>query len=306
MGATLVTGAAGCIGAWVAAQLVAEGVPVVAFDRDVEGRRLSLVLGGASADGVTWVAGDVTDLGAVERVLDDHGITSVIHLAALQAPACRADPPLGARVNVVGTVSLLEAVARRSDRMGPFVHASSVAASVEADGFPSTIYGAFKLACEGAAAVYARDRGVVSIGLRPHTVYGVGRDQGLTSAPTRAMVAVARGEPFLIPFTGRLTMQYAADVAAGFVAASRARDLTGSSVFRLPGTVVDVQEIVDAIGDDAVAASGEPLPFAEEVHEVPDAPFAAALPTTTLRDGVAETLARFRDLIANGCASALS
>ena len=62
---------------------------------------------------VTFVAGDITDLDAVERASTRHGITNVIHLAALQVPFCRADPPLGARVNVVGTVNVFEAVKRR-------------------------------------------------------------------------------------------------------------------------------------------------------------------------------------------------
>ena len=65
------------------------------------------------------VRGDITDLDALERTLDEHAITHVIHLAALQVPFCRADPPLGARVNVVGTVNVFEAAARRADRIGP-------------------------------------------------------------------------------------------------------------------------------------------------------------------------------------------
>ena len=75
------------------------------------------------------VTGNIAELDALERALDEHGITNVIHLAALQIPACRADPPLGARVNVVGTVNVFEAVKRRLERMAPVVYASSIAAS---------------------------------------------------------------------------------------------------------------------------------------------------------------------------------
>ena len=64
------------------------------------------------------MAGDITDLAAVEAVLDDHAITNVIHLAALQVPFCRADPPRGALVNVVGTVNVFEAVKRAGRRDG--------------------------------------------------------------------------------------------------------------------------------------------------------------------------------------------
>ena len=189
--------------------------------------------------------GDITDLDAFERTLDEHAITHVIHLAALQVPFCRADPPLGARVNVVGTVNVFEAVARRADRMGPVVYASSVAAYDALDdttagpamqGVPSTLYGVYKRANEGTATVYASERGVASVGLRPHTVYGPGRDQGLTSAPTTAMLAAAAGRPYRLPFGGAYQLQYAPDVAAAFVAAARGgADGAGLRGHRRPG-----------------------------------------------------------------------
>src|SRR5258708_5652620 len=90
--------------------------------------------------------------------------------------------------------------ARRADARGrrPTVSASSIAALRGDAACPSTLYGVFKLANEGTAAGYFADFGVASIGLRPHTIYGPGRDQGLTSAPTAAMVAAARGEDYEI------------------------------------------------------------------------------------------------------------
>lgn len=302
---TLVTGAGGCIGAWIVRQLVVVGDPVVAFDLRADTRRLALLLDAQQLAGVTWATGDVTDLPTVERVLDEHAIGSVIHLAALQAPFCRADPPLGAHVNVVGTVNLLEAIAERASRFGPFVYASSVAAADRAGGSaPETIYGVYKRACEGAADVYLRERGIASIGLRPHTVYGVGRDQGFTSAPTVAMLAAAAGTPYEIPFTGRLTMQFAADVAAVFVAAARTPDYDGAGVFDLPGDTVDVAEVVAAIDAAApqatITAAGAPLPFPPDVAPRADAPFADALVHTPLADGVRATVERFRDLLADG------
>src|SRR3954452_18302475 len=219
----LVTGSSGCIGAWVVAQLTREQTPVVALDASDDDHRLRLLLDDDELAGLTRVRGDITDLDALERAYDEHEINRVVHLAALQVPFCRADPPLGARVNVVGTVNVLEAAARRADRMGPVVYASSVAAydALEDDGaapamqgVPSTLYGVYKRANEGTATVYATERGLPSVGLRPHTVYGPGRDQGLTSAPTTAMLAAAAGRPYRLPFGGAYQLQYAPDVAA--------------------------------------------------------------------------------------------
>jgi nucleoside-diphosphate-sugar epimerase len=266
---------------------------------------LRFLLDDLQLEQLTWVTGDITDLQAVERVLDDHDVGAVIHLAALQAPFCRADPPLGAQVNVVGTVNLLEAAARRRTRVRSFVYASSVAAADGVGGSaPETIYGVYKRACEQAALVYLRDRGLASIGLRPHTVYGPGRDQGMTSAPTVAMLAAASGTPYEIPFTGRLTMQYAPDVAAAFVAASNVAGWDGADVFDLPGETVDVADVVAAITaaapEAAITASGPSLPFPADVFPRADAPFADAIASTRLADGVIDAIRRFISLREHG------
>ncbi len=300
----LVTGAGGCIGAWVIAQLVGEGTYAVALDASDDDHRLRLLLDDAALAALPRVRGDITDLDALERTLDEHGITRVIHLAALQVPFCRADPPLGARVNVVGTVNVFEAVARRADRMGPVVYASSVAAydaleegesAAAMQGVPSTLYGVYKRANEGTASVFAAERGVASVGLRPHTVYGPGRDQGLTSAPTAAMLAAAAGAPFHLPFGGAYQLQYAPDVAAAFVAA--AREPGDGAVLRdVGGPTVHTDEVIAAIEAAAPGAriSYDPveLPFPADTGDS-----AAATP---LRDGVADSVSRFRDLVARG------
>ena len=211
---------------------------------------------------VPHVAGDISDLDAVERALDEHGITNVIHLAALQVPFCRADPPLGARVNVLGTVNVFEAVRRRRDRMAPVVYASSIAAfdapeeapEPSMSGHPGTIYGVYKRANESTASVYRAENGVPSVGLRPHTVYGVGRDQGLTSAPTTAMLAAAAGVPYTIPYGGAASSSSRATSRVR----SSPRSLSGhdgATVHNLPGPRVTIAEVIDAIAEAVPGAS---------------------------------------------------
>ena len=60
---------------------------------------------------------------------------------------------------------------------------------------PTTHYGFFKCCNEGNARIYFQDLGLSSIGLRPWTVYGVGRDFGMTSEPTKAIKSLALGRP---------------------------------------------------------------------------------------------------------------
>jgi UDP-glucuronate 4-epimerase len=301
---TLVTGASGCIGSWTIRQLLAEGAPVIALDLRRDDRRLRLLVDEAQLEQITWVEVDISDRVSVQRALERHVGCSVIHLAALQAPFCRADPPLGAAVNVVGTVNLLDGLAARNEKL-PFIYASSIAAATQdGESHPATVYGVYKLACEGAADYFWREHGLSSIGLRPHTVYGPGRDQGVTSAPTSAMLAASRGSEFEIPFTGAVTMQYAPDIAAAFIAASRASDFEGAGVFDIPGVTVGVSEIVETIAAVApgasVRASGSPLPFPAAVHPSPDAPAGLNNAPTPLPEGVRETIECFRDLEARG------
>jgi nucleoside-diphosphate-sugar epimerase len=303
----LVTGALGCIGAWVARLLLSGDAEVVAFDPGASDHRLRLILTPEQLGRVVRIPGDVTSLEALGRALDDYEVTHVIHLAALQVPSCREDPPLGAAVNVVGTANVFEAVKRRRQRIGKVVYASSAAVYAEGGGEgpapeaalerPATHYGVYKLANEGAARIFWQDDGVPSVALRPYVVYGPGRDQGLTSAPTAAMAAAARGESAHIPFGGRMQLQFAPDVARAFVAASRA-DSDGAVVANVPSPAVHMREVVDAI---AAAAPGTsvtyddvPLPFPAELEARALEGVVGRLPLTPLAEGVRATIEHLR------------
>ena len=80
----LITGGMGCIGAWAVKQLVAEGVPVWTYDLPGDVHRLRLIMGQDERARVTMLTGDIADGEAFERAVLDHGITHIIHLAALQ------------------------------------------------------------------------------------------------------------------------------------------------------------------------------------------------------------------------------
>lgn len=296
----LITGALGCIGAWTCRQLVREGHQVVAFDAGEDPRRLRLVMSEEQLEGVARVRGDVTDLDAVVSAVSEHRITHVVHLAALLMPVAQADPPRGALVNVVGTVNVLEACSR-GDVAG-VAYASSGAAYDRADGervaedavgHPRYHYGVHKQANEGAARVYWHANGLRSVGLRPHVVYGAGRDNGMTAGPTLAMAAAVRGEPYEIPFGGGAQFQYAPDAAAKFIAGARSR-AEGAPVRNLGGPSEDVTDVIAAIETVVPEAAGT-LTYARDV-QLPLPPDMEAVDpvTTPLIDGVRETIELLR------------
>jgi UDP-glucuronate 4-epimerase len=305
---TLVTGALGCLGAWTLKALLDLGEEPVGYDLGSDDSRLRLVLSEDERARVTTLEGDVTDGEALGRALDELAITHVVHLAALQVPFCRVDPERGARVNVHGTVVVLEAIKARLNRIRGLAYASSTAVYNASDPSPapesggtapSTLYGVYKLANEGTARVYWNDDDVASIGIRPYVVYGPGRDQGLTSGPSLAMAAAARGEGFTIAYGGTAQYDFAPDVGRAFALAARAAT-DGAHVANFPGEPSTMQEVVVAIEASApdVAAKivweeGQ-LPFPESLQGNLLELLVGPLPRTPLADGVRQTVERFR------------
>jgi nucleoside-diphosphate-sugar epimerase len=292
----LITGALGCIGAWCSRQLVREGHAVVGFDLGEDRHRPAMIMSPDELGAINYVRGDVTDLDAVERVLASERITHVVHLAAMLVPLAAADPPRGAMVNVVGTINVFEAVKRRG--LAGLAYASSaavydrsdgVSVTEAADGHPINHYGVHKQANEGGARVYWRDDRVASVGLRPHIVYGPGRDHGMTAGPTLAMAAAVRGERYEIPFGGRAQFQYAPDAARLFIEAAReARE--GATVRNLGGPSEHVADVIAAIEAAIPEATGS-ITFKEDVLlPLPEEMEAARPVSTPLAEGVRETI----------------
>src|SRR5262249_25655372 len=104
---------------------------------------------------------------------------------------------------------------------------------------PTTHYGFFKVCNEGNAKIYFQDHGLSSIGLRPWTVYGVGRDSGMTSEPTKAIKALALGRKYHISYGGWQDLQFVDDVAKVFVRCLEA-PYQGAKSYNLRGEVVDL------------------------------------------------------------------
>ena len=302
-GAVLVTGAGGCIGAWVCAILSRSGVPVIASDLQVSPARAGLIMGDDEAAALDWQALDVTDGAALTDMVADRGVQAIIHLAGLQVPFCAANPPLGARVNVEGTINVLEAA--RHAGIKRTVYASSVAAHAFPPGGPyrETLYGAYKVANEQTAFVYWQDWQVPSICLRPNVVYGVARDQGISAKNTIGIQAAAMGVAYDIPFTGPYSWLYAGEAAAGFIAAA-SRDGEGAHAFDINGRVDTIErglaEIKRLAPGAAISASGAQFPFPPDLDEAPLRAHVPEYPTVSLRDGVEATFRAFTELKEQG------
>jgi nucleoside-diphosphate-sugar epimerase len=306
-----ITGAQGCIGSWVVKSLVERGDDAVVFDRSDDSRRLSAIIEPVNLERVRFITGDITDKVSVVSALESSRAQRVIHLAGLQVPTCKTDPVAGAMVNVVGTLNLFEAV--RSVGLVSVVYASSAAVygmnddetplDETAPAEPSTHYGVFKKANEGNARIYYLDRGISSVGLRPLTVYGVNRDTGITSDPTKAMKAAVLGRPFHIRFGGTTDFQYVADTATAFIACADQKP-DGAFVFNLHGDAVAVSQVVEIInrraGKSLATFGGPAIPVAPSMNDSAIRKVITGLSTTSLEDGIEQTMTRFAKLREEG------
>ncbi|HET7102396.1 MAG TPA: NAD(P)-dependent oxidoreductase, partial [Terriglobia bacterium] len=262
---------------------------------------------------IRFIEGDITDFDALDRAVAENGITHLIHLAALQVPACAANPRIGARVNILGTVNAFEVVRKRRDQIKRIVYASSVAVFGPEEFYghgkvpegaplqPNTHYGVFKQANEGNARVYYLSDGISSAGLRPGTVYGVGRDQGITSGPTKAIKATVVGQPYTIRFTGGFDMQYAQDTAEIFLRCAEV-PIEGAKTYTLRGAVIQMDEFLSTLNRllpesrNLVRAEGKPIPIAYNFDDSALRNDIGEIPRTPLEDGIRETAKIFERL----------
>ncbi|MCG6883695.1 MAG: NAD(P)-dependent oxidoreductase [Silicimonas sp.] len=307
-GPVLVTGAGGCIGAWTTAILHRSGVDVIAFDLLDDRRRPGLLLGD-DADALTWEAGDVASSGVVRTIAERHNVQAVIHLAGLTIPFCIADPALGARVNVEGTINILETA--RALKLKRLAYASSAAVHGMPPGGPnlSTLYGAYKLANEQTAKVYALDWGVPSVGIRPNVVYGVARDSGMSARFSIGIAEAVLGNAHDIPYTGPLSFLYAGEAASAFIAAV-SRDGEDAHAFDLNGPTEDVGKALEMlrefIPEHRITSSGEPMAIPPDLDDAPIRSHLGPYPAVSTRDGIEATFRAFTSLKTAGQLAAYS
>src|ERR1035437_6654829 len=182
----LVTGGAGFIGSHVCERLLRDGHRVWAFDDlndfyDPQFKRHNLREIQTLAKPFEFFHGDLTDRAALDELFSSVKIDQVIHLAARAGvrPSLE-QPALYQRVNVEGTVNVLEAARKTGVKKITIASSSSVygvnskVPFSESDPIFSAIspYAASKLACEALGHVYHHIYGMDIAMLRFFTVYG--------------------------------------------------------------------------------------------------------------------------------------
>ena len=231
----LVTGGAGFIGSHVCEQLLRDGQSVWAFDDlndfyDPRLKRANLRELQALALPFEFVFGDLTDITALAELFSSVKFDQVIHLAARAGvrPSI-AQPALYQRVNVEGTVNVLESARQNGVKKITIASSSSVygvnakSPFSETDPIFSAVspYAASKLACEALGHVYHHLYKLDVTMLRFFTVYGPRQRPDLAIHKFTRMIEA--GQPIPVYGDGSTARDhtYITDIVAGVLACTK-------------------------------------------------------------------------------------
>jgi UDP-glucose 4-epimerase len=256
----VVTGGAGFIGSHLVDALVARGDEVLVIDDLSTGKEENVA--DALARGATLQRADITDAGEPTALFERFRPESVFHLAAqIDVRKSMADPGFDVRLNVLGTVNVLEGASRAGTTRLVF---TSTGGAIYGEGAgrrdelpfaetapcePFSVYGQSKLAAEGYVDLYRRTRGLSAGTLRLGNVYGPRQDPATEAGVVAIFCEAARGGARPTVFgDGRQTRDYVhvADVVAALLAAETSDDPGPLNI----GTGVEttVLELVELVG----------------------------------------------------------
>lgn len=256
----LVTGGAGFIGSHVCEALLRDGHRVWALDDlndfyDPQIKRRNLADIQALGKPFTFAPGDLTDAGAVNALFAATKFDQVIHLAARAGvrPSL-AQPALYQRVNVEGTVNLLEAARKTGVKKLILASSSSVYgvnAKVpfsESDPVFSAIspYAASKLACEALGHTYHHVYGLDIVMLRFFTVYGPRQRPDLAIHKFTRLIDAGRPIPVFGDGSTARDHTFVTDILEGVLACTRQE--FGFDIFNLgESQTVKLSELIALI-----------------------------------------------------------
>ncbi len=224
---TMITGGTGFLGAYLTRYLLDQDDDVVIFDYAPDMSRIEGV-----ADRVRVVQGDITELAEVLDAMQSHDVTRVVHLAYVLSGLLDIHPLRGIKVNCDGTANVFEAA--RLHGIQRVVYGSSITSygirwtlsgeevDEDVNPRPDTLYGACKQFNERTADLYTKRYGMELIGMRPTSIFGLGRGQRVTSQISAQHFMVqpeiaALGLPAVMPPDDHESdWMYAADAAYAF------------------------------------------------------------------------------------------
>ena len=209
----LITGGLGVNGAVTARLMVKDGLRPVLMDN-----RMDLTLMGDIKDQVDIAIGDICDQATLEKAVDEYQVTHIAHLAALMPEPAEANPRLGVKVGVDGTINVLEVARTKSIKRVVFTSSKAAYGEISDEYAPpqckpvredhpkrpADLYGSIKVCCEELGRYYRETYGIEFIALRFVSIYGPGKEarHGPLSFYGQLIEKARSGEQWAIPQGG--------------------------------------------------------------------------------------------------------
>ncbi len=301
--AVLVTGGLGFIGAHVVRELLREGTPVIVIDREVVGNAADEVLSVDQRASLRRVAGTIPGVRALTRLLREHMVETVVHLASPLATVTEGNPRLVTNEMIAPQVAILDAC--RLAKVRRLVWASSVGVfgrpqdypglpiSNDAPHLPLTMYGAAKSFLERVSSLYGARHGLDTLGLRFPLVYGPSRRRGGGQFTTEMIEGAALGRRCEVAYADtRNSWMYVTDAAQSVLRAMHA-DRPSSRAFTVCGQTATTREVAELLLEcfpdaelELLAGSGD---LVADYDSGPAFEELGYRPAVTLREGVLAT-----------------
>ena len=287
----IIFGGCGFLGSWIVRAFLKKGYSVSIFDLKIKKELVSLVVG-EDINKINFINGDITNYDQVQEATNN--MDHVINLAGLMTPECSSNPILGAKVNLLGSINVFEALKKNNIKF--LVYASSAGVFGLKDHyypFPETHYGAYKLAVEGVARAYFNEAGISSVGIRPYVIYGPGREVGGTAGVTLACKAAKQGDIYTVNFSGKAGFVYVQDVV-DLVQMSISQIPSGALTLNINGITADVNDFINLIKKNIplanIGINGNPLSVVDEIRGNEPSKIFKKFKYTSLEDGIKKTI----------------
>lgn len=305
----VVTGGAGFIGSHLAEELVGEGYQVTILDDLSAGKRenIEVLLKGKN---VEFILGSITDLPRLQKLFD--GVDYVFHQAAFNSIAGSiADPLLVHEINTGGTLKVL--MAAHDNRVKKVVFASSssvygntasIPQSEDMAPNPLSPYALTKLTGEYYCRIFGQLHGLSTVCLRYFNVYGPRQNaQSQYSAVIPVFIQrIDQNQPPVIFGDGKQSRDFAfvKDVVRANILAARNNAEGSYNIGSGHGITINqlAATILQLMGKDLepVHEDSRPGEVAQSLADIAQAKNFGYEPQWSLKDGLAETIAYFRQV----------
>lgn len=266
----LVAGGAGFVGSELTRQLCEQGASVTVVDSLINGRQENL--DGLPAEAVRLVVADIRDSERMAGLMQ--GIDIVFNLACLCLRHSIHSPQENHEVNATGTLKLL--LAARNAGVGRFVYTSTgevygsplwAPVTEEHPNFPTTVYGASKLAGEAYTRAFYQTHRYPTVVVRLLNTYGPRshHEGDCGEVIPKFLLRCMAGRPMVIFGDGTQTRDftYVSDIARGILTAGLEDEAVGQTINLASGRATTINDLAREV------ATVVGRPDAEVVHDRP-------------------------------------